>query len=226
MFIGLTVVIVSMILFIVALTMLLPRLLLRVKYNVDEPQDRGLKRCIVGNKRCVVFRSEERNRPYIKQFLLTCDENGEKLLKCKCAKGIHYLDYDVVTFDRYDKVIEVINVKEDVCQLGVTRNVVLPRECSYVSIIIRGANETEFVTAPMTAIPKKSIFGYSVCVFLLSMLESFIIKISCAYTFGGVFRESFASSADSILLNLLISITLCLIGGATVIMTIWKRNRS
>ena len=111
MFIGLTVVIVSMILFIVALTMLLPRLLLRVKYNVDEPQDRGLKRCIVGNKRCVVFRSEERNRPYIKQFLLTCDENGEKLLKCKCAKGIHYLDYDVVTFDRYDKVIEVINDK-------------------------------------------------------------------------------------------------------------------
>lgn len=224
---GIILLVASMAAFLVLLILILPKLLLRVKFTVTEPADRGIKRCFYNGKRCVVYESGKQINKYIKNYLLLEGDNC-KILRCKTSNKVKYLDYDVVIFDRYDKVRGVINVKEKMVNGSFTRRVELPEETSYVRIVLRKVNDFIFKQKkkkPIAYIPKGKIALYTLCAAAITAFEVFVLKVSCAYAFGGVFRESFIRSGYGIGIGIFLAIVTGIIAVVTVTVSIKRYGK-
>lgn len=199
MAIGFSILIISAVLYLALVAVVLPNRMLKVKYPVKEPSDRGIKKCLYYSKPCMVYSSSSENKPYITQYLLI-GEDGYKTLRCKVTPSVEYLDYDVVIFDRFNKPAGVINVKEEISASDLTKSVILPAETAYVRIVIRRVNRNKLNTSATARVGFFSILWYSLVVTLLTALEVFIVRAACSYSFGDVYRESFIASTNGLLL--------------------------
>lgn len=215
MAIGIVLLIGSVFLFIILMTVILPKLFLTVNYNVTEPCDIGTKRCIYKGRRCIVYDGGKEIRTYIKKYLLIQGKNC-KMLRCKTAIPIGFIDYDIVVFDRYNKVHQIINVKENLVNTDYTRRVELPNETAYVRLVIRNVNGNTITNEPVAYIPKKKINWYTFFAIMVAALETFTLKVSCSYAFGGVFRESFIRSGKGLLVCLIFAVATGMVALITV----------
>ena len=222
--IGLGVLIGSVILFVALMTIILPKALLKVSYGVDKPRDRGSKRCLFNGKHCIVYTSTKENKPFIKQYTLI-QEDGHKSLVCKLTPVVEYLDYDIVLFNRYNKVFKVMNVKEDIIGGELTRTTVLPDETAYICIIVRKVNRTSLKKKPTVKIKGKSIAIFSILAMLFTAIEGFVVRACCSYAFGGVFRESFISSMDGIIFIAVLAVLTGIIAAMSVSLSARKRAK-
>lgn len=222
--VGLAVLVASVILFVALMTIVLPKALLKVVYNVDRPKDRGTKKCLFNGKHCIVYASTKENIQFIKQYALL-QEDGHKSLTCKVTPVVEYLDYDIVLFNRYNKVFKVMNVKEDIIGADLTRTTVLPDETAYVSIVIRKVNHTNLKRSPVVKIKKKSILGFSLLTVLITAIEGFVVRACCSYAFGGVFRESFISSMDGIIFIGILAVLTGIVASISVSLSAKKRAK-
>ena len=96
-------------------------------------------------------------------------------------------------YDRYDNVIDVINVKEDVVS-QFTRRLRLPDETAYVNVVLRKVNKNVLFKKRLTYVPRGKIAAFISLAFLITLIESVVVMTSTAYAFGGVFREDYMSS--------------------------------
>ncbi len=200
----------SMGLFFVTLGWLLPRWLLRVKYANVKTADRGLRRCLFKGKRCVVYEVSRAQRKYVRRYAL-CQEKGYKTLKCHVASSVTFLEYDVVLFNRYDEITGVLHVKENLTSLY-TRSVQLPDDTAYISLVLRRANKESFERKPLMLLSRGKILLFALLTLLLTAAEGFVIKVGCAYAFGGVFREDYISSLEGTLWGLGAALAVALVG--------------
>lgn len=221
---GIIILIASVAVYITIVNFILPRLILKVSYEVKEPNDRGVKRCIFNGKRCVVYKTGNENKPFIKQYAIV-QEDGYKSLKCKVAPELEYIDYDIVLFNRYNEVFKVINVKEEICGVDYTRATTLPNETSYISIVVRKANKLDLKRKPIARVVPSSLLAFACVTALISIVEAFVIKISCAYCFGGVFRESFISSNSGLLISIALAVAIGALGLFAVVTSVRRKAR-
>ena len=224
MTIGLITMSVSVILFITLMTFVLPKWILKISYKVGGATDRGVKRCLYKGKHCMVYDSSKENKPIIKQYLLL-QEDGYKSLRCKVTPNVRYVDYDVVLYNRYNKPFRVVNVKEDIVGLEMTRSTRLDDETAYVKIIIRRVNRTAMKKKPIMRISGVRIFSFSLLAILLTAVEAFAIRVCYSYAFGEVYRESFVSSTEGLLSIGAIALVTGLLGALLVVIRAMKRAR-
>ena len=224
MVIGLIILAVSVILFVMLMTLVLPKKILKIVYKVDKPNDRGIKKCLFEGKNCIVYESSRENKSFIKQYVLL-QEEGHKALKCKLTPNVEYLDYDVVLFNRYNKVFKVINVKEDIVGMNMTRSTRLPDETAYVRIVVRRVNRTNLKRSPIVKVKGSSVFAFSLLAVLFTAVEAFVIRACCSYCFGDVFRESFISSGEGLLSIAALALAMGIFGAMSVVISAGKRAR-
>lgn len=222
--VGLVILIVSAVIFVTLAAVVLPKHMLHVKYAVNTPDDRGVKICLFKGKRCVVYKSCKENKEYIRQYALT-QEDGYKLLKCKVTDAVEYMDYDIVLFNRHHEVFDVINVKEDFFGTGYSRDTRLPNETSYISIIIRKVNRVNLKKKPIIKVKGGGLLGYALVTTLLAFLETFFVRLSGSYVFGGVYRESFIATTEGFVFNLAVSLLIGILTVITVVASIKKRAK-
>lgn len=218
---GLSILIISAVLYLVLVAIVLPARMLKVVYPVKEPSDRGIKKCLYYNKPCMVYTSSSENKPYISQYLLI-GEDGYKTLRCKVTPSVEYLDYDVVIFDRFNKPVGAINVKEEISSSDLTKSVVLPSEASYVRIVIRRVNRKKLKTGATVRIGFLSVLWYSLAVTVLTALEAFAVRVACSYSFGDVYRESFIASSNGLIL---IAVLAVCTGIVSILLTLMGARR-
>lgn len=84
---------------------------LKTEFVASESHDRGLKNVKETTGRSIVFQPSMKYRKHVTQYLIS-ERNGEKILLCKLAENVRYIDYDVVMFNRFRKVFNVLNCKE------------------------------------------------------------------------------------------------------------------
>lgn len=224
MTIGLTVMTASVILFVTLLTFVLPKWILKISYKVDGACDRGVKKCLFKGKHCMVYDSSKENKPIIKQYLLL-QEDGYKALKCKVTPNVRYVDYDVVLYNRYNKPFKVVNVKEDIVGMEMTRTTRLDDETAYVRIIIKRVNRTDMKKKPVVRIRGARIFLFTVTAMALTAVEAFTLRVCYSYSFGKVFRESFVSSNEGLLTIGAVALVTGLIGALLIVMRASKRAK-
>lgn len=224
MTIGILLLVASVTLFLYLTVFLLPQKFLCVKYLISAPEGRGVRRCIFNGKRCVLYEAARHTRRYIRQYLLT-EEEGAKVLLAKTNGNVAYLEYDVVLFDRYHKVFRILNIKESIPKGDYTKPVQLPPETSYVSLVLRRVNRTVISKRRLARVPGGRILSYVLLTALLALLQGFALNVSCAYIFGGVFRESFIRKPEALFMSLALSLIIAVAGMIPAVIGACRRSK-
>lgn len=150
--------IISIILYLRLFSSLIPGSVMHLKCKGTRTKDRGIKKYIYENGRCVVYEPEINVRKYVKKYSLFT-EDGYKYMQCELAQQVHYIRYDVYAFDHADKLIDVINVNENVDYSSeYSQEVALPPETSYIRFVLRKVDDMYCC--------KKSYVGYSLASYI------------------------------------------------------------
>ena len=210
--------------FVITVSFILPKFLLQNKYKLKKLQDRGIgKFRTASDDRAMLYEPSISARKYVKQYLLT-DKGGEKTLICKISPDIAYLEYDVVLFNGNHTVFRVINVRDVIEERGFTKEIELPAETSYVSLVLNAANDEKLDKSVNVKVSPLKVLAFVGITMALSVGVAFCLKLSCSNLFGGVFRESFMNDANGNLFTAALALGLCAVGIITVTVILAIRN--
>ena len=158
--------------------LLVSRILPRTLLSPIEPAvrgDRGVRKCVFPGGRSVAYEPRLAFRKYIREYVLFT-RNGEKYIKCKLNEKVAALKFDLTIYDRKDRIIEKITVKETVEEECFSSEVMLPAETSYVHLQLRTVNgaEIENDETEVYGIGRAVFFCFSV--FELTLAEGLFIN--------------------------------------------------
>ncbi len=214
----------SAVIFIVTVAFILPKFLLQNRYKIKKIQDRGIgKFKTATDERALMFEPAISARKYVKQYLLI-DREDKKFLVCQTAPGVAYLEYDIVLFNGNNKVFRVINVRDVIDESGLTKEVSLPVETSYVSLLLNVANGEKLGKRLKAMVSPLKAMAFMLITLVLSVAVAFCLKVSCSNLFGGVFRESFMNSSGGNIFTAILAVALCTIGIVAVSVVLAVRN--
>lgn len=122
------------------LVSLYPRLTMRTVWKADRQSkpsgDRGVRKLTFPGGRAVIYEPALKVRKYLRQYALI-KQDGCTYIKCRIHERIAYIRYDVATFDRKGRLLDVLNVNERITEGGYTRTVRLPRATAYACVTLR-----------------------------------------------------------------------------------------
>ncbi len=114
-----------------------PWLTMHLAWRKKKPYtERGLLRVRFPEGRGIVYQPDPRVRRYVPEYALFTFEE-KKYIRLRVDKRVNYIRYDVVTFDRRGRLLDVQEVSERLASAGSTRAVRLPAETAYASVIPR-----------------------------------------------------------------------------------------
>lgn len=129
----------SVMLYVLLVGGILPRVLLKPKYDLPVIADRGLKKYKFSDGRAIVYTPSKSSAKYMKQYILSC-HGSEKYIKCQLDERIRSIKFDVVAMNADDKVIDTIQVSEPVSHKGLTSAALLPGDTAYACVIVKEVN--------------------------------------------------------------------------------------
>lgn len=100
------------------------------------PADRGIRRVKFPEGRGVIYRPDLKVQRYVPAYALFLLE-GKKYIRLQVHPRVHYIRYDVVTFDARGKLLDVQEVSERLTTEGYARAVRLPTATAYATVIPR-----------------------------------------------------------------------------------------
>ena len=163
------VLVLSMILYVYLFSVIIPKFIMRLKLKKENTQDRGLKKFVYSNGRCVLYETELSARKYISNYALYT-EDGYKYIKCLAVGTVRNLSYDIYAFDNRNKLIDIIAVSEVLGEERYTTSVALPPETSYVRFVLRKV-DNEYSCKKVYA--DYSIARYIICASLVALATAF-----------------------------------------------------
>ena len=137
----------GVIFYFVLMVTVLPKLL-KIESSIRTSSDRGLKKYIYPEGRGIVYEPHPSIRKYVNRYVLYT-KDGYKYLKCKLDISVERLNYSVVMFNRFNRVIDVIEVSERNISLGETQAVTLHGDTSYIAFVLDSVNEEWFDREPI-----------------------------------------------------------------------------
>ena len=163
----------SVVLYVYLFSKIIPNFIMKVglKNKNITTRDRGLKKFIYPDGRCVLYEPELAVRRYVKSYALYT-EGGYKYIRCKAADGVGNLWYDVYAFDNKNKLIDVVAVAEELSLARYTASVALPPETSYVRFVLRQADNDYSSNEILLGYSKVRYIICSVIVALSTFVES------------------------------------------------------
>lgn len=210
MVMGYLLLITSMLLYVATVGTLLPRMLLRPQYTVANLDARGLRRCLYNGRRCVVYERCVNQRRYLSRYLL-CEGEGCKILRCQVTASVRSMVYDVVLFDCYDRIFDIVHVKEDFTS-AYSKPLALPDNTSYVTIRLRKVNKTPLEIIPIASLPRINVILFALCTLVLTAVESVVIMTSCAYAFGSSLDDALLNTPENMLIVVVATAIAALVG--------------
>ena len=210
--------------FVVLQAFVYPKVFFKFRYSVNTPTGRGVKVVRETNGRTIVYDGSYFLRKYIPQYLVS-ERDGKKQLVCKAGEGIRYLAYDVVVFDNFNTVIDVLHVKEVIGEKGQTAPLDLPAQTAFLSVYLSCANEATFRNKLAGGIPgARWVYYFLFCIFT-DILAVFSVRACVAMLFGGLYGEYFLYSPVSIAVAGVVCVAVILLNAAIVPLIVRRRGR-
>ena len=178
-------VLVSIYIYVLLVGNIYPMMFMRLRRVFGKNSDRGIKKYVFPDGRCVVYEPEMKIRSYINQYELF-SVNGTKYIKCKIAPEIKELCYYVLVYDNRDKLIDTLKIFESVKKTGFTRSVKLPHNTSYTNIVLYKINSESVSKILPISYPIVNVAAYSLCVIITTVLQAYVAKALLASLFNGI----------------------------------------
>lgn len=171
----------SMTIYVFVVGSVLPRYLLKLRYLIGEPTDRGLRKYVFPGGRGVSYEPHPNIRKYVTLYVLFA-KDGVKYIRLKAREDISRISYAAVVFDSENRVVDVVKVSDTPGESGYTRSVMLPKEASYVSLLVYSVDGKRLIKTQQFAYSenKKRLFILSVVACTVAeafVLRSFALKI-------------------------------------------------
>ena len=131
--------------------------------------DRGVRKCVFPGGRSVTYEPKLNIRRYISQYVLFA-KDGRKYIRCKINDKVKSLKYELTIYDRKDKITDVLIVTETVGDEGLTADVALPPEASYVHFQLQEVNGVEIKEKDPVVYSGKNVFRFCALVFALTLV--------------------------------------------------------
>ncbi len=120
-----------------------PRLSLRMVWKKDRRGpllgDRGVRKLTFPEGRAIVYEPALAYRRYLRRYALI-KRDGCTYIQCRVHDAIRHIRYDVASFDKRGRLLDVLSVSECVTEAGQTQPVRLPRETAYAAVTLRKAD--------------------------------------------------------------------------------------
>lgn len=145
---------------------------------------RGLAKVRFPEGRGIVFQPDPQVRRFLPAYTLF-SEGGRKYVRLQVDKRVNYIRYDVVTYDRRGRLLDILEVAERMSTAGVTRAVRLPTATSYAEIIPRKVDGEYTNREMILGYSLKGICIYTVLTVLTSVFVGFMFRSEINYLAGG-----------------------------------------
>ena len=120
-----------------------PRLIMRATWRArhkgEATGDRGVRKLTFPDGRAIVYEPVLSARRFLRRYALI-KRDGCTYIQCRIHERIALIRYDVATFDRRGRLLDVVSVREWISDPGHTSLVRLPRETAYASVTLRKAD--------------------------------------------------------------------------------------
>lgn len=223
-FVWITALILSIAVYGFLMAFVLPRAFLKTELVNIKAKDRGIKNVKETVGRSIVYQPAMKIRKYVTQYVLS-ERKGKKILICKTAPDVRYIDYDVVMFNGINKPFKAVNAKE-LIENGYTDKLTLDPETAYVTLVINAVNDEKFKQKVIKPISGGKITLYAITCALLAFAQVYVMKLCCSYAFGGVFREEFMVTLQSNVITAICGALAAIINVTLVLVVTLKRNRA
>lgn len=151
--------VISLFLYIYLVTAVYPWLTMRLVCVRRPWRIRGVRRVTFPDGRGVVYEPDVRVRRYIPQYAILL-RDGHKFLQCKLDPRVAYLRYDVVSLNRYGRMLDIVEVRETPIKRGQTQPVSLPTETAYAYLIPRRVDD---MYTSREQVARYSFVGFGIC---------------------------------------------------------------
>lgn len=198
----------------------LPSLLLRFKCPV---MDRGLKKYTYPNGRGILYEPHPALRKHISSYVLFVDE-GVKYVRCRWTNEVERVGYRVVAFDRRGRVADVLKVTDVIGPAGCSRRVSLPKETSYVTLLLDSVNEAKVESHASLTFDKVRGIVFACLVLALTVAEAFAIRATVLGVFD-VLRRFIAGLPELKISALLVLIASAAIGAVGLLAMLLKNRK-
>lgn len=164
----------SIILYVYLFSSIIPSFIMKLRMKEENTCDRGIKKFIYPNGRCVLYETELDIRKYISSYALFT-EDGYKYIKCKAVRGVSVLRYDVYAFNIDNKLIDIIGVNEVLGKDDYTEAIALPPETSYVRFVLRRADNKTISSKILADYPVARYIICAIVVAVATLIEAMIM---------------------------------------------------
>ncbi len=164
-------------LYVALVSKILPLLLLKAKYKVQNMGDRGLKKYVFEGGRAITFKPCGQTGKYIEQYILSVND-GDKYIKCKFDKRILSIKYDVIAFDSNDKEIDTIQISVPKVSSGTAAAAILPENTAYVCIVVKEVNWFVIPGGPKMHFPLWRVITFAGVTTVLTVVEYLTLRSS------------------------------------------------
>ncbi len=123
-------------LYIYLVSAVFPWLTMRFVWRGRAGSARGVGRVVFPEGRGVVCEPDLAYRRYIRRYALV-DTGSIRFLQCEVHPRVVSLRYDIISFDRAGRLLDVVQVREHLNEPGYTHRITLPRNTSTVQLVLR-----------------------------------------------------------------------------------------
>lgn len=183
--------------FIVSHTVILPNIFLRARVRIKSPVGNGVKVMRDSDGRKILYKTDESIGKYVEGYIIS-EKEGKKEIVCKVNDEIGYIDYDVVSFNHSNKMIDTINVQERICDPGYTAAVRIPDSAAYALVYLNEADGEKFQNDRRTNVRTARFIFYLLCCLAVEISTVFIARLCWVRLCGGPFGEILSMSPASI----------------------------
>lgn len=202
----------------------LPRGLLRTHYTVPKLTDTGIKKIKDRRGRSVVYRPDFRYRKFIDQYVLS-NRDGDNKLVCKIAPDIYRFEYDVVIYDSFDVILDVVHVDETIKTVGYTAELALPKGTAYVTVLPYMVNGKKQKNTCGAKIPKRNIVIFAVLTCVITFAEILFDKYCMSHLLAGIYYESVVTSASGAVVIFVVAGVICLINFLCTVLILCRKRK-
>lgn len=190
--------------YVFAVSKLLPSFLFAASYKKHGITDRGLKKYTFPNGRGILYEPDIKYRDFLKRYIIF-EYNGKKYIKCKLSEKVVSLRYEVAVYNNKDRLIKVIELSENVPNKCETKNVELPKDTSYVSVILKRVNEAyRFDTLRCFSAKRVAIF--SAITAAMTVIYGIMIRKLILYVDALLNSDLTISLASNVISSLVVSV--------------------
>lgn len=210
----------SVVIYVLLISGVYPRLF--VKWQTKKKiRDRGLEKYIFPEGRSVVYEPELKARKYIKQYALLC-QDGNKYIKCFVNTKLRYIKYDVLVYNNMNELVDVIAVSEKLSSQEYSRAVPLPGATSYVSVVLRCADNMYVNEEEATTYSLRHMGMFAGAVTVTTVIESLVVQACAEKIWDCFYRPQTFVQPGPILVKTIIAGIVC---SALIVLTYYMRAK-